>query len=369
MRKTKKALLVLKIAEIRTGFIYGDYIMKRLAMLLLTAATVFAPLAAQKMTVKIATVVPARSEWDVGQRTIAQNWSKATGGQITLQFMNATAMGGESGVIQKLNAVRPGQKAPIDGAIFTSFGMYQLAPEANVLTTCVPFLFRDQGEVRLMLDNYSDDMQKVIAEKGYEVLGWFCIGWAYFYTKQPVHSVDDLKKLRLCLSSMSSPELSNAFKAMGFQTLDVPAEKLSQSIRTPGGVEGLYTLPMYAYASQYAKTLPYVADIPLCPVMATFLVSKDTWAKIPAEWRPALKQAVVDVGSSFDKKAGIDDAEYIKRFVDAGGTRVTLTEAQARKYESDFRHDVQLSYEAKNSVINKAMYDGIVELMKKHRGE
>ena len=345
----------------------GIYMKK--VVIALAAVCAFSPLAAQKMTVKIASIVPARSEWDVGQRTIAQNWSKATGGQITLQFMNATAMGGESGVIQKLAAVRSGQKAPIDGAIFTSFGMYQLAPDSNVLTTCVPFLFRNQEEVRVMLDGYGDDMQQAIAEKGYEVLGWFCVGWAYFFTKQPVHSVDELKKLRLCLSSMSAPELSNAFKAMGFQTLDVPADKLSQSIRTPGGVEGLYTLPMYAFAAQYAKTLPYVADIPLCPVMAAFLVSKDTWAKIPDAWKPALKQAVLDAGNRFDRNVGIDDEEYLKRYVQAGGTRVTLTAEQARKYEDDFRHDVQLTYEAKNSVINKTVYDGIVDLIAKHRGE
>ena len=345
--------------------------MKRLLMTALAAVCGLLPLAAQnqKMTVKIASIVPARSEWDAGQHTIAQGWSKVSGGQVTLQFMNATAMGGENSVIQKLNAVRPGQKAPIDGAIFTSIGMYELAPEADVLTTCVPFLFRDQDEVRVMLDGYADHMQAAIAKKGYEVLGWFCIGWAYFYTKQPVHSLAELKKLRLNMTGMGAPELANLFKAMGFLVMDVPADKVSQSIRTPGGLEGLYTIPMYAYAAQYTKSLPYVLDIPLCPVMAAFVVSKDTWAKIPEEWKPGLRQAVLDVGNRFDRAAGLDDAEYLKRFEQAGGIRVSLSDEEARAYEADFRQDVQQVYEAKNSVINKSMYDGIVQLMKKHRGE
>ena len=324
---------------------------------------------AQKMTIKLASIVPSRSNWDVEQHAIAQKWYQVSGGQITLQYMNATAMGGEAGVIQKLNSIRPGQKAPINGAIFTSLGMYMLAPESNILTTCVPFLFRNQEEVHVMLDAYAKDMQRAINEKGYVVLGWFSVGWAYFFTKSPAHSLGELKKMRLCVGNMTAPELTNAFKAAGFQTLDVPYDKISQSIRTPGGIEGLYTLPMYAYAAQYTKSLPYILNVPLCPVMAAFMVSKETWEKIPDAWKPDLIQAVLDAGNKFDNNAAVDDAEYIKRCQEAGCTVVSLSADELKRYEMEFREDVKKMYSGNNPVINKQLYDGIVALLKKHRGE
>ena len=345
--------------------------MKKVLFTLSLLSGIFLPLCAQtsKMTVKIASIIPARSEWDAGQHTIAQGWNKVSGGQINLQFMNATAIGGEFGVIQKLNSVRPGQKAPIDGAIFTSLGMYDFAPESHIMTTCVPFLFRNQDEVRVMLDSYGSEMQKAISDRGYVVLGWFSIGWAHFFTKQPVHSITELKKLRLNLTNMGAQELSNLFKSIGFQTVDIAADKVQQSLKTPGGIEGVCTLPMYAYASQYAKTLPYALDVPLCPVMAAFVISKDTWAKIPDEWKKEFTQIVLDVGNRFDRAAGVDDADYLKRYAQSGGTLVQLSETEAHAFENDFHHDIQTSYESKSTVVDKRMYDGIVQLLKKRRGE
>ena len=75
------------------------------ALVCLSLSTAFA-----QTTIKVASVAPSRSSWDVEQRRIAKEWSEITNGQIVLQFMNADAMGGEAGVVKKLNSIRPGQK-------------------------------------------------------------------------------------------------------------------------------------------------------------------------------------------------------------------------------------------------------------------
>ena len=145
--------------------------------------------AAQKQTIKIASAAPPRSPWDIEQKKLGQEWAKISGNQLSVQFFYTGALGGENSVIQKLRAVRPGQKAPLDGAVFTNVGLYGLAPESRILTLCVPFMFRNQDEVNYIFEKYSVDLKKSIKAKGYEVLGWFPSGWIYFSTKERTESL------------------------------------------------------------------------------------------------------------------------------------------------------------------------------------
>jgi len=324
---------------------------------------------AQRIRIKVATIAPNRSNWDIEQHSIAQKWANITEGNVSLQFMGTAAMGGEEGVIQKLNSIRPGQTPPIGGAVFSNLGISELAPESKILTLCVPFMFRNQQEVDLVLKEFSPEMQKPLLDKGYIVLGWFDVGWAYFYTKRPARTPAELKNLRLSVGSLTAPALTNAFKAAGFLTLDVPEDRLLQSMKTPGGIEGLYTLPMYAYAAQYCKNLPYILDVPLCPVMAVFIVSKSVWDSVPDKCKPDMMEAVKEAEKKFSVSQVATDSEYLQRCQEAGGTVVKLSPAEYSTYESSFREDSKKMYEAKDPVVDKALYDKIVDFLNMHRGK
>ena len=331
--------------------------------------TAVVPVFSQAKKIKIATIAPARSSWDIEENAIAQEWAKITNGEVSLQYMNSVALGGESGVIQKLNSVRPGQKPPIGGAIFTSLGINELVPDAYIITMSVPGLFRTQDEVNKSVEKFYDDIQKPILDKGYVVLGWFSVGWVYYFTKSEVRTPEELKSLRLCVGSLTAPALTNAYKAAGYTTMDVPLDKLLQSLKTPGGVEGLYTLPMYAYAAQYCKSVPYILDIPLCPIMAGFLISKDVWADIPEKYKPAMIEAVKRAEKKFSLSAEKDTVEYLKRCQEVGAKLVTLTPEEKNAFVASFSVDSKKMYESKEPVVSKALVDKISAYLKNLRGE
>lgn len=321
--------------------------------------------AAQAKTLKIATIAPARSVWDVEERRLAQEWAKITDGKVQMQFMSATAMGGEVAVIQKLNAVRPGQRAPIDGAIFTNLGVAALAPETKFLTLACPFVFHNQDEVNYTLQELTPVLSKAVSAKGYKILGWFNVGWAYFYTKKAVHTPADLKGQRLSVAGVGMPELTNTFKAAGFATMDVPAEKLLQSMRTPGGVEGFYTIPLYAYAGQYYKALPYILDVPICPVIAAFLVSERSWNEIPAQYHDKMMRIVVDEEARFIESQRTSDRDYIKRSVEGGCTLVTLSPAELKVMQDTLAKDADAMLGT--GIFDRNMYNQMLDILKKYR--
>ncbi|AEE17332.1 TRAP transporter substrate-binding protein DctP [Treponema brennaborense] len=322
---------------------------------------------AQNTTVKIASVAPVRSPWDTEQKLLAQKWSKLSGGSVTMQFFSTSALGGESGVIQKMRAVRPGQRSPLDGAVFTSVGFSEFAPESNMLTLCMPFLFRSQDEVDLILETFSDRIEKTVSEQGFVLLGWFNIGWAYFFTKEPVRTPEELKKLKLVVGGITSPALGAAFKTVGFNTEDIPDDKLMQSLKSPNGVKGLYTIPMYAYAARYYETLPYVIEAPLCPVMTAFVISEKTWNSIPESYRPALRAAVKEAEQKFVAVQRTSDAENLDLLEAAGMTRIVLSPEETALWERTFSADVSKLTGMKNSVIDVAFYREIEAILTSYR--
>ena len=134
--------------------------MKKLLLISLFLLIFFMPVFSQKKVVlKIASVAPARSAWETEQKALAAEWSRITNGQVVLQLYNTIALGGENGVVQKMRPLRPGQPAPLDGAIFTNLGAYELAPESHILTFAMPFLFQNQTEVDLVLSELSSDVK------------------------------------------------------------------------------------------------------------------------------------------------------------------------------------------------------------------
>lgn len=322
---------------------------------------------AQSVTLKIASIAPARSAWEIEAKRLAQTWSKETDGRVTMQFMSTNAMGGEDGVIQKLNSVRPGQKAPIDGGIFTNLGMASLAPDAHILTLSVPFLFRDQEEVDLVYEAFKPQVAKEFEKKGQVLLGYFPIGWAYYFTKSPVRTPEELKKLRLCVSGMGISALTDAYKLAGYTTMDVPTSKMLSSMKTPGGVEGFYTIPMYGYAAQYYKAVPYILNVPFTCVMVAFIVSEKSWNAISAADRAKLVAAFEEAQKNFRVATVNSDKEYLDLLRKAGATVVDVTEEERNVLEESMRHDSFAL--AKTGVMDQKFYDEVVALLKKHRGE
>lgn len=334
-----------------------------LSLLTLLGTSAFA-----KTVIKVASVAPSNSSWDIDQRTIAAEWAKITGGEIILQFMVADSMGGESGVVKRLNSVRPGQKPPIGGAVFTSLGADGFCPESHIMTLCVPLMFRSQDEVNAVLDKFGDHMKKPLEKKGYVILGWFNIGWAYFFTRNPAHTPAELKKQRLSVGGLTSPLLSNAFKAAGYLTQDVPADKLLNSIQT-GAVEGLFTIPMYAYAAQYCKSLTNCLNAPLAPVMVAFILSKSEWDAIPEKYKPDLIKSVQKAEQKFIQTQRKSDAEYLKRCEDSGVKIFTPNEQELKVWRDEFEAKSHYMYDSATPIADKAFYEQIMAFLKEYRGE
>lgn len=345
--------------------------MKKIKSLVLIYLLIFLPLIGQnKITLKIASVAPARSAWETEQKALAAEWSRITNGQVNLQFYNTNALGGENGVVQKMRPLRPGQAAPLDGAIFTNIGAYELAPKSNILTLAIPFLFQNQEEVDLVLEKLAPEIEGAIQAQGFELLGWFNVGWANFYTKSEVRSPSELKKQKLSVGGMTSPELGRAFQRAGYMTEDVPSEKLMQSLKSNNGIQALYSIPMYAYASQYHKALNYVINTTIGPVMANFIISTESWNKIPNQYKADLLNAVRKSEAKFVGFQEKTDKEYLELMEKEGLGFIHLSQTEQALFQETLQTDALLmSSLQSDNVVDYEMYKKIVSILDEYRNK
>ncbi|MDR3283793.1 MAG: TRAP transporter substrate-binding protein DctP [Treponema sp.] len=320
-----------------------------------------------KRIIKIASIAPRRSPWDIEQSKMAEEWTKISGNRIELQFLATTALGGEGAVIQKLRAVRPGQQPPLEGAVFTNLGIYELAPESQVLSFCIPFLFRNQAEVNYVFNALFGEVQSAIKAKGYELLGWFSCGWIYVATKESAETPEKLKNLRIAMGGFGSEEITSAFRLVGFKAENIASDKIAQSLKSPGGIQGIYTIPMYTYATQYHKSLPYILDVPLCPMFTAFVLSEKTWASIPEEYKDRFLEEVRKSMDVFIKTQDSIDRQYLELMQNEGVTLIKLSAAERAHWEQVLTGDAQKMIESGNTIFNQDFYNRITALLEEYR--
>jgi len=334
------------------------------AFLAITALCLFPQ---DKIRLKIASVAPSRSPWDIEQKALAQEWSKITNGRVTVTFYDTYSLGGEKSVIQKFRSVRPGQKAMLDGAIFTTIGLNEVAPSASIYTLSIPFLIRNQRELNLVLDTYGDDLIREYNKAGFEMIAWTNVGWLSFYTKDQFSDLPGLKRIKIASAGLDSPVLGDSFRAAGFTIEDMTADKVLQSLKSSGGVNGFFGVHMYAYVTGLYKSINYALEAKLCPVLAGIVISNDAWAKIPAEYKPAMLEAVERMRKRLDAALEETDQKYIDNMKREGVKPVKPTDSELSAWETEFSRDMDTINRSVPGAFNLGLYRKIQDLLKKER--
>ena len=318
---------------------------------------------AEGIVLKIATVAPSRSSWDIELKKVAEEWNRITDGLVTVKVYNMTTLGGEKAGIQKLKAARPGQQAPLDGAIFTMIGLHELVPDAYIYTLALPFLIQNQQELDKALSIYGNKIESRINAAGYELIAWSNVGWLSFYTKEPYKTLGELKKIKLSVAGLDSPILSDSFKLSGFNVVDTPAQKFSQMLKSKNGIGGFFAVHLLTYVGGYYKDISYALDTKLCPVMAGFVISKASWDKIPKKYHAAMKESMEKARKRLNDALDVSDADCVRKMEAGGVTMIRPPKEELKKWEEEFSVNINDIHRAFPNAFDMDMYQNIQKLI------
>lgn len=340
---------------------------KKIFLIFTIVALSFSLFAQERIVLKIASVAPARSPWDVELRKLAAEWQRITNGEVILRFHDMTTLGGEKAGIQKLKSPRPGQKAPIDGAIFSSMGLNELSQEARIFTLSIPFLIRSQNELDVVIKKFGPEIENSYSKLGYKLLAWTNAGWITFYTQPEFKSLNELKQIKIACSGFDSPVLSNCLKIAGFNVEDIPSSKLQQSLKSRSGVQGFFSVPMLAYVTGMHRDVSHGLGLRLCPVMAGFVMSSEAWARIPEKYKPAMQQALDRTIKKLNAALDDFDVEYTKKLEDSGVKIFRPTSAQENEWNRELIQDMRKAAVAYPEAVSEERYEKILKLLESYR--
>jgi len=257
--------------------------MRKIAFVGVIAATVLAalPVAAQT-TLKMNISLAQNSHYGVAIDAFAREVEKRTGGRYQIQNFYAGALGAERESIEGL------QLGTLDLTMTSTGPVPNFVPDVAILD--IPFLFRDYGQARAVLDGpIGQDMLKKFDAKGITALAWGENGFRHMTnSKHPVNVPDDLKGLKM--RTMENPVHIQAYKAFGIIPTPMAFTEVFTALQqgTVDGQENPVSVITAAKLDQVQKYMTLTGHV-YSP--ALILMSKAQYDKLsPAESRRSARR-------------------------------------------------------------------------------
>ena len=263
-----------------------------------------APAAAQT-NLKMAYALSENSHYGAGAAAFADAL-QAAGSEFGLEQFPNSALGGEREVIEGL------QLGTIDLAIVSTGAVLNFVPQAGVFD--IPFLFRDLGHARQVLDSdIGQDMLAEFPKHGIIALAWGEQGFRHLTNnKRPVKEPADIKGLKIRITE--NPIHLAAFRELGVLATPMAWPEVQTALQqgTIDGQENPLSVIVSAKLWQLQKYLSLTAHV-YAPALV--LMSPSAWDGLSDDEQANFRQAGTQAAQSmrdFVDQVEVDGVEQAK---------------------------------------------------------
>jgi len=271
-----------------------------------------------------------------------------------LRIYAGSVAGDEPDMVRKM---RLGQ---LQAGSISSIGLSRIDRAFDVFT--IPMFYESYEELFAVMESLEPLMTERLSERGFVFLGWGMGGWARLFTKNPVRTVDDLRRAKMFVAAGDDPWVQY-WKNNGFRPVPLAVTDIMTGLQT-GLIDGLATTPLAALMLQWYRHAPYMIDIDLAPLIGATLVSEKAWQRIPEESRATLISSARELGNDVDlerARAGKGAPEGDSRKGRRGGPRDGQTRADgaaAGRGRRECRRVAQAGRRARNAHARNARARG-----------
>jgi len=319
---------------------------------------VMSPLfAQQRMNIRLASLVPENTPWGQAINRLASEWSRVTNGQITVTVYHGGTAGSEA---QVMSLLRSNQ---IQAAVFTSMGLNSVTPELMAIS--YPFLIRNDAEMEEVLRQIRPDLDSRMQRNGFITIAWARAGWVKLFTKIPITTPDDLRKLRMA-SGTEEPAMIQAFRQLSYQIVPVGLTEQLFALQS-GRIDAVYNSPIYVAGNQLFGLAGNMSNINVAPFMGGILMNEVTWRRIPERFRTALLEVSKRVEREIEASIANLESQAISTMLKHGLKVNELSQAQMQVwYDDTVKYENRLVGGA-NPVFNRDYYNRINNILVEYR--
>ena len=249
------------------------------ALVATVALALSQPALAESQQFRIATLAPSGTPWMELLERGAAEIAEKTEQRITFKYYGGGQQGDERDYISK---IKLGQ---LDGAAFTALGLAQIDP--SILVLQLPMLFTTQEEVDYVATKMWPYFQAKFEKKGFRLGERGEVGWIYFFSKEKVTSLDDLRKQKLPVmgDDLLGSTIAGKLKIQGVP-LGIPE---IDAALTAGRVNACFSSPLGAIALQWHTKVKYMSSTPMVFAIGATVMSIEAVKKLSADDRKVIE--------------------------------------------------------------------------------
>lgn len=305
-------------------------------------------------TIKFATLAPEGSTWMNVMRDLDKDIKEATKGQVTFKIFPGGVSGDEKDVLRKM---RLGQ---IHSSAFTGVGLGEILPSIRILD--LPFLFKNHGEVDHLREKLYPLFYESFEKKGFILLAWAEVGFVYFYSKEKITSIQDMKKMKMWIWE-GDPLASAFFKSIDINPIPLSIPNVLTSLQT-GLIESVYTSPLGVIALQWFTKTKYMLDLPMTNATAAILVTKKSYDKLSRENQEILKRKTTEHMKRLIELTRKDNKSSIAVLKQSGIEVVSPSQGEIEQFN---RSGEQVREMLKGKLYEKELLDKVLKTLEEFR--
>jgi len=313
----------------------------------------FAPAWPSTKTLKLVTLVPDGSVWHEGLKTMAAEWTKASGGQVTVRIYPGGVAGDEPDMILKMGLNQ------YQAAAFTVAGLMKIEPSFGIVA--LPLFYESYDELLFVLDRLEPELRKRAQAKGFEMISWGLAGWLHVFTKQPVATVEELRKVKM-FTSAGDDAWVQMWKRRGFNPVPIAMTDITTGLQT-GLIDGVPSTPLATLQLQWFRHAPNMLDLGIAPLVGALVVTKKTWDGLPAEQQAAFAKSAKAYEAALREQVPEED----RKAVEAMKQRGLKVNAAKGTIDPWRQTAAELGDYMRDNVIPKDVYDLAVKARAEYR--
>lgn len=275
--------------------------------------------------IKVAVVTPEGSTWVKVLREMAADVTHRTAGAVEFIIYAGGVSGDEADVMRKMRINR------IQAAGFSGVGLGIILPELRVLEA--PLLFHNDKEIDAVRDQLYDHFARAFLKKGFVLLGFTEGGWVYLFSQKNLSLEADFASAKMWV--WKGDRVAETFlHNFGVRTTPLHIAEVNTGLETRM-IDSFYSPPLAAIAFQWHTRVRYVLDYPLADSTAALLMTKKSFAGLPAEHQDAIKASARTHCRKLVKLTREDNQKALKVMQAQGLTFVAPTDAQLKTFQLD----------------------------------
>jgi TRAP-type C4-dicarboxylate transport system substrate-binding protein len=264
--------------------------------------------AAAQYELKFATLAPEGTTWVRLLQEWADTVKTESQGRLVFKIYPGGVQGDEPDVLKK---IRFGQ---LHGGAFTGYGIGHIYSPARILE--MPFLFRDIHEIDYVRERLMPQIEQGYRDNGYELLGWMEVGYVYFFSKQKIARLDDLKQCRIWYWQ-GDPLGKAFFDASELAPIPLSIIDVYTSLST-GMIDTVYAPPLGAIALQWFARTHYITNVPMANGIGSLVVSRKFYRDLPQELQQLLRRTGAETGAKLVAATRSDNEEAMHLLQERG---------------------------------------------------